>query len=650
MKNKKIIKNKKKVVPKLNADKVNSLYPEKQTAWAAFNKWSIWLIILLTALVFHNTLNNGFVDWDDYEYIVDNPFIKAISIANILQIFSEPYFSNYHPLTTLSYALDFKLFGLNPQGYHLVNLILHIINTLLVFALFKHIAGKNVIPFISALLFALHPMHVESVAWISERKDVLFTAFFLSSLIYWLKFIKSESLKLRLYFASLLLFVCALLSKSAAVTLPLIALLISYFLYKKINYKEILKLSPFFVLSVLFGIITLLTQNEAVSDISLSFSFIERLLLIFYALFFYLLKFIVPLNFSALHLYPETVNGFLPAVYYFAPLIIIVLIACIIKSKKEFKHALIFGLLFFLFNIFTVIQIIPVGSAVVAERYTYVPYIGLSFIIAHSYVYLSQRFNKHLLLFVLSAFTLFIALSAHLQIKVWKNDVSLWSQALKSNNENVIAYNKRGVAYAKNGDYLKALADYNNAVSIKPAFKDSYYNRANSKRELADFRGAVNDYSKALQLKPDYFNAYNNRGLALTELGDINAAIADFNKAIELKPEFAQAYNNRGLAKVKAQDYAGAVQDYNIAANIKPDYSDVYHNRGLPKYKLGDIQGAIEDCNTALKLKPDFAETYINRAFLKFESGDHKGACNDWLKAEQLGHANAPVYLKQYCR
>ncbi len=623
-------------------EKINYKYNKE------FGKYAL-ILLLITALTFIHSLSNGFVDWDDFEYIANNAYLRDLSFNGIIKIFSESYFSNYHPFTTLTYAIEYQLSGLNPKVFHFTNYLLHLINTFLVFELFRHISKKPEIPFISALIFAVHPMHVESVAWISERKDLLYTLFYITSLIFWIKYIKSDFQKKKYYLLSFLLFLFSLMSKAAAVVLPLILLLFNYFLIKKITYKDILKIAPFLLLSLVFGIITLLLQQKAISNLNITFSLFNRILLVVYSVYFYLIKFFVPCNFSTLHIYPKIENDILPLIYYIAPIVILIVIISIFFIKKDLKHIVIFGILFFIINLILVLQIIPVGNAIVAERYTYVPYIGLSYIISEIYIRLYELKYKKIIVAIGIIFVSFLIVTTFHQNKVWRDDISLWTKAIESNPDNIIAYNKRGVAKAGIKDFSGAIIDFNKAISVDADFGDSYYNKGNAYREKGNYAKAINYYDKAIELKTSYYEAYNNRGLAKAAVGEVNGAFEDYDFAIKFKPNFAEAYNNKGLLKVKIEDFAGAIADYDKAIMLNPNYAQAYHNRGLPKYQLGNIDGAIDDCSKAIKLNPNYAESYNNRAYLKLLKGDKNGACKDWHKASQLGLSEAKQLINQYC-
>ncbi len=218
----------------------------------------------------------------------------------------------------------------------------------------------------------------------------------------------------------------------------------------------------------------------------------------------------------------------------------------------------------------------------------------------------------------------------------YQGAIADYNQAINIKPDYADAYLNRGNAKKNLGDKQGAIADYNQAINIKPDYADAYNNRGIAKKNLGDKQGAIADYNQAINIKPDYALAYNNRGIAKSDLGDKQGAIADYNQAINIKPDYADAYNNRGIAKDDLGDKQGAIADYNQAINIKPDYAIAYYNRGNAKSNLGDKQGAIADYNQAIKIKPDYADAYYNRGIAKDDLGDKQGAIADYNQAAQL--------------
>ena len=476
---------------------------------------------------------------------------------------------------------------------------------------------------IVALFFAIHPMHVESVAWISERKDVLYSFFYIGSLIAYINYLKkSKKTKYLLY--SLSLFIFSLLSKSMAVTLPLVLILIDYYYKRKFKNKVIVEKIPFFVLSILFGIIAILSQKASgATDISPLFSLLDKVFIAGYAIMFYIVKMFVPFKLSALHYYPIKVNGVLPVEYYIAFVVIMLVILLVYRMNKSnnFRKVLIFGMLFFLITIFLVLQIIPIGNVITAERYTYIPYIGLFFIIGQSYCYLvdSKNFGKKMkpfLVILLIGYTVFFSITTFNRNKVWKNGIVLFSDVIENYPFICHAYWARGIA------------KYNNN----------------------DFKGSIDDYDKSIELNHSYLKAYNNRGGVKFILQDYKGAIKDFNKVIKLRPDYSAAYYNRGLAEFGLLRYNEAMKGFDKSIKLKPDYSEAYYNRGLVQGIFKNDSKAVADFNKAIKLNPDYTDAYFNRGIARYNLHNVNGACNDWRKSVLLGDTLAKRMLYTYCR
>jgi tetratricopeptide (TPR) repeat protein len=584
------------------------------------------LILLLTILLYSNSIKNQFVSYDDEFYIQNNEHIKSLSSKNISKIFSTYYFSNYHPLTTLSYALDYhfafdkKSGNINPVRFHIVNLVFHLLNVLLVFGLIFLLVKRVNLAAIAALLFAIHPFHVESVSWISERKDVLYTFFYLLSLVTYLYYQRNEGR----YKYLVLCFTCfcfSLLSKSMAVTLPILLLLLDYYKSNKITGKQLIEKIPFLVLSVIFGIVAIKSQQSSVSDITHSFSLFNQVFLISYGIVFYIFKFFVPVNLSVLHPYPGMSSGFLPLQYYLSLIVIIGIAASLIFISFRFKKEILFGLFFFLISISVVLQIFPVGQALVAERYTYVPYIGFIFIVVKAFDYLVE-YRKQMYIkikpFLIGLLTVYIVFFSYMiwnRNIIWKNSESLWADVIKKYPKNFYGYFGLGNAYYSKGNFNEAIAKYNKSISLYQAFADTYYSRGTAKYRINDLKGAVEDFTFAVQLKPNY----------------------------------QEAYSNRGTARLQLQDFFGAKQDFDKAIGINPLDPIEYYNRGNVLYYMQKDSLALLDLNKAIQLKPVYPEAYLNRGLVYYYMKNYPAACNDWKYALSMGSQDATNYLNQFC-
>jgi tetratricopeptide (TPR) repeat protein len=613
-------------------------------------------IVVITIVVFSNSLNNDFIrNWDDKGYLMDNPYVQNFSTASLKPIFTSFYNANYHPLTTLTYAIELKKFGLNPKPFHIDNLIVHILNILLVFWLIQLLTKRIEASTIVALFFAIHPMHVESVSWISERKDVLYTFFYLAGLITYLFYLSNRNTKYII--STFILFLLSLFSKSAAVSFPLMLVLFDFYYSRNFDKKNIIEKIPFFILSIVFGILAVLSQRTlgAIQDLTPVFSIIDRIFLVSYGILFYIVKLFVPIGLSAVHSYPIKSGGLLPAIYYISP-VILLLIAFGVYKAGAYKKELLFGFLFFMISIALVIQVIPVGKALTAERYSYVPYIGLFFILSRTYCDIQdEKFAlvkkiKPLFTLLLAGYAIYFCFTTWERNKVWKDGMSLFEDVIQKNPMIDYAYINRAHAKSDLGDHKSAIEDYNKAISINPHFAESFNNRGNERYMLKDKDGAVADYNKAIEVDRKYALAYFNRAIAKGDMMKYQEAIADYSSAIASQPVYPDAYYNRGNIKIKLQDFKGAIGDYQETIKYKPQFADAYHNIGVAKYNMQDFDGAIRSFTEAVTVNPQYAEAYANRAAAKLYLKRIDEACEDWRKAFQFGFKNVDVFIKQYCR
>jgi len=551
-------------------------------------KYFLPLILILTAIVFSNTLGNDFASWDDSVNILDNHLIKQFNWNTLKEIFQNFHGTDF-PLTIFSYSLEYKLFGPDPFYYHLTNYIFHLLNVLLVYIFIKRLSGSTWIAAFTSLFFGIHPMHVESVAWISERKDLLYSFFFLLSLNSYCKYLFSKN-KISYLFWSLLWFLLSMLSKPAAACLPFVLILLDYYVEKKITMKMLFLKIPFALIVVLFVIITVFIQKtfESIPDLSLSFSFVDKVFLFSYSSIYYIIKAIIPFNLCAIHFYPVKTGNLLPLEYYFSLPALILLVWTVLKLKF-LKNEIIFGLLFYFTTIIMVLQIIPVGQqSIVAERYSYIPYIGIFFIIGSFFSYVMDANNsvirkiKSRLIYVIIIFTVIFCYLTFERNNIWKNGIVL-------------------------------------------------------------FTDEINKY-------PEQGYSWFGRGFSKYEKGDNEGALSDLSKAIELYPNDAEFYFNRGNVYNLTERYEQAVADYNSAIKLKPNYPEAFNNRGASYGNLNRLNESLNDYNKAISLNPKYAEAYFGRGWTKFSLNDKNGACNDWLSAEELGYKDETNTLELNCK
>lgn len=594
-----------------------SLTKSKSEPMANFSLWGIVLAIVgWTFISFYPSVNCGFVNWDDHLYVYENLMVQQHSIQ-WKEIFSTPVAANYHPLTMLSLALNYQFSGLNPGSYHITNLVFHLLNTVLVFVFIYSLTNKKLeVAATVSLLFGIHPMHVESVTWVSERKDVLYTFFYMLALVVYLKYL--EKPKFGIYLLVFLFFILSCLSKGVAVTLPLVLLLIDYWKEKKLSLKLFLQKIPFLVLSFVFGILAYKIQGGAIAEIKV-FTFFERIIIASYGFMMYIFKMFVPINLSAFYDYPIFGNNAsLPIIYYLSPLMVITVFVIAIWSLKKTK-SVFWGIVFYLITVVLVLQFITVGKAIIADRYTYLSYIGLFFILAQGYAYLikqSPQLRTPVRL-VLLVFALLLSYQTYQRTSVWKSGITLWTDVIEKDPNQLFAYNLR----------------------------------ANEKIKAKDYKGALTDCSYIIEhsLLPDS-NAYFQRSNARFILGDYKGAVEDLNESVKLKKDLKQVYLYRAEALDKLGDLKGALDDYNQLIAMESTKEEYFNSRGVVKGKLNDFEGASSDFSVAIQLNPQDANSYCNRGFAYLQLNQKSLACDDLQKAAQLGNRQARELMEQYCR
>jgi hypothetical protein len=400
---------------------------ERGQAPAKNPPYLVWLglILVVTAFVFYPMLKNEFTSWDDKDYVAANPAIRSLDAAHLKVMFTEPIANNYHPFTMLSLALNYKSGKLNTHAYYLWNLLLHLANICLVFFFIKKLSKNNVhVALFSALLFAIHPMHVESVAWISERKDVLYVFFFVAGLIAWLRYL--EQPKPVYYAAAFLLALCSMFSKPAAIIFPLAIIVIEWYQSSRVELKPLLNKIPFFILAAFFMYMTWIAQKTNSANVAdfQTFNVFERFLFACYGLVIYLVKFFFPVHLAAFHPYPDKANGF----YYLMPLIVAAA-AYLIYRYKTRQNLLRFGVLFYGVNLVLVLQFVSIGAALYAERYSYMAYTGL-FFVSGMWLFEKKGNISKAWIATLAVAAVFVFISAD-RVKVWHNSLTLWSDQIK---------------------------------------------------------------------------------------------------------------------------------------------------------------------------------------------------------------------------
>jgi tetratricopeptide (TPR) repeat protein len=575
---------------------------------------SIYFALAFSALlVFWQVRNFDFVHCDDNDYVSKNPnVLNGLTPAAVSWAFTTDVSSHWHPLTWLSLMLDCQLFGPNPAGFHLVNLLLHIVNTLLLFAVLKRMTGALWQSAFVAALFALHPMHVESVAWISERKDVLSTFFWLLTMLAYTQYVKKPGIVQ--YLLTLLFFALGLMAKPMLVTLPFVLLLLDYWPFqRKISWHLLVEKIPLFALVAVSSVVTFLVMRTGGALIKMdTLPLNSRIANAVLSYVKYLYKMVWPRNLAIFYPFGESASFPFWQVAM-CVLLLLVISIFVIRLGRNQKYLPV-GWFWFIGTLVPVIGIIQVGQQAYADRYTYVPYIGLFIMIAWGLPVLLSKLPQRKIALGLSMVIVLTTLGIcdHQQTSYWKNSVTLFSHALEVTQKNWLAHNDLGLAYDDLGRSAEAIENFSQAIKIIPDYAEAHTNLGIVYTKLGRWQDAIDEHKQAIKFKPDLALAHNNLGIVYTKLGRWQDAIDAYKQAIRIKPDFVEVYNNLGYAYAALGRYAEAIDTYNQAIRIKPDFVDVHYNLGNAYYALGRYPEAINVFGQVIKIKPDYAEAHYN--------------------------------------
>ena len=576
-----------------------------------------FVLILSTLLVFGQVRNFDFVNYDDNDYVFENPHVlNGLTGDSVIWAFTTNHAANWHPLTWLSLMLDCQLFGANPGWMHLMNLILHLANTLLLFAVLRKMTGALWPSAFVAAAFAIHPMHVESVAWITERKDVLSTLFLLLTLAAYVSYVKRPGLVR--YLLTMLLFALGLLAKPMLVTLPALLLLLDYWPLGRFDshqtikaasrqkhksspvhdkrlplYRAIIEKIPFIALSIVSSVITLLVQRGvgAVVDIN-ALPLKYRAANAFLSYIRYIDKMFWPQNLAVF--YPFDDNSFAFWQAAMCVLLLLVISILVIRFGRNQKY-LPAGWFWFVVTLVPVIGLVQVGSQALADRYTYISYIGLFIMIAWGLPELLSKWPQRKIALGLSMVIILTTLGicTHQQVSYWNNSITLFSHAIEVTQNNYIAYNGLGFAYSNIGRYQDALESCKQTIKIKPDFAETHYNLGVTYGKLGRYQNAIESYQQAIRIDPNYAEAHSNLGITYGKLGRYQDEIESYKQAIRIKPDYADAHYNLGVAYYKLGRYQDALESYKQAIKYNPDLAEAYYNLGVAYLAIGNKDLAL---------------------------------------------------------
>jgi tetratricopeptide (TPR) repeat protein len=614
-------------------------------------------LILSTLLVFWQVRNFDFIIYDDGSYVYQNPHVlSGLTRSGVIWAFTSCYLGYWQPLTWLSLMVDCQLFGALPGRIHLVNVFLHIANTLLLFWVLKKMTGSLWSSAFVAAAFAIHPMHVESVAWIAERKDVLSTFFLLLTLAAYTGYTKSPTIYR--YMASLVLFAFGLMAKPILVTVPFLLLLLDYWPLERTRGRRtedggqrksslgwlIVEKIPFLVLSVVSSIITFLTQKAGgiIYDTK-TVPLTDRAGNAFLSYARYIGKLFVPKNLAVF--YPFDIGSFVFWQVAMCIVLLIVISVLVIRFGRDRKFLPV-GWFWFIGMLVPVIGLVTFTGSSYADRFTYIPYIGLFIMLAWGLPELLSEWRYRKIVLGMAASMTLIALGtgAYRQVGVWNNSITLFSHAIEVTHNNALVHNYLGSSYFDLKRYQDAMESCRQAINIMPDYAEAHYNLGNAYCKLGRYQDAAQVYKQAIKIKPGYIEAYNNLGNAYVGLGRFQEAAEAFKQAINIKPDYADAHNNLGNACLSLGRWQDAIENYKQAIRIKPNWAEAHYNLGAAYGKIGSYQDALEIYKRAVRIDPALAEAHNGLGAAYLDLGRYQDALESCRQAIRIKLDYADAY------
>jgi tetratricopeptide (TPR) repeat protein len=633
------------------------------------DRWTVpGVCIFLAAIiwvVFGQTLGHEFVNYDDDFYVYENPAVtRGLTLQGIIWAFTHVHCSNWHPLTWVSHMLDCQFYGLSPGGHHLTNILLHTATAILLFLILRQMTGALWRSAFVAAVFAIHPLRVESVAWVAERKDVLSGLFFMLTIGAYARYAQRRSrvelsslrsaasgsreprtqavssLDPRLsaldYCLVLLFFALGLMCKPMLVTLPLVLLLLDYWPLnrlradaatepvfrlagRRVPWRLVFEKLPLLGLAVASCAVTIFAQTKSIlpfENMSLSLRAGNASI----SCVAYLGQMFWPSGLAVL--YPFTAGG-VGVSEVVLSLVLLAGISTGVFILRRRRPYFLTGWLWYLIMLAPVIGIVQVGAQARADRYTYLPQIGLYLLLTWAAADLCAGWRHRRVVLGGGSTIILMALifCARAQTAYWRNSESLWTHTLACTSDNFIGHNNLGTALLKTGNADEAMVHYQMALEINPDYAEAHYNLGYALLKMGNVDEAIAHFQKALQINPDYADAHNNLGYALIQKGNVDEAIPHFQKALQINPDYADAHNNLGNILLEKGSVDEAIIHFQKALQIKPDDADAHNNLGTALLQKDKVDEAITHFQKALQINPDFAEAHKNLSNALLQKG-----------------------------
>jgi tetratricopeptide (TPR) repeat protein len=602
------------------------------------------VLVIATVAAYQPVWHAGFI-WDDEGHVTENPNLR--SVHGLYRIWFEPSIDQqYYPLQLTSYWIEYHLWGLRPFGYHAVNVLLHTLNALLLWMVLQQL--KVPCAWLAAAVFALHPVQVESVAWVSELKNLLSMTFYLGSLLAFFRFrpmsgkAQAGSPPWRFYWLAIALFLCALLSKTVACSLPAVLVLLLWWKAGRVERRDIEVLSPMFLLGIILGLMTAWLEKHHVgaSGAEWSLSFLQRCLLAGRVSWFYVGKLCWP--HPLIFIYPHWEVD--PAAwwqYLFPAAALAVLLALwSLRSRigrGPLAAALCFGCA--LFPALGFFDVFPFRFSFVADHFQYLASAGLIAVVAGGGAMVCDRAGprgRQIGAVAVPVALLSLGTLTWRQAHIYHDVETLWRDTLAKNPQCWMAHGNLGVTLASLGHGQEAMEHWEQMLRISPDFAEAHNNLGVALMRQGKFQEAIGHYEQALRIKPNYVDVHCNLGAALVRLGRVQEAIGHCEWALQLRPDFAEGHKVLGDALLRAGNVREAIGHYKQALQIKPDFAEAHNGLGHALFRAGKVSEAISHYEQALQIQPDYAEAHHNLAIALVQQGRPQEAISHWEQAVRI--------------
>jgi tetratricopeptide (TPR) repeat protein len=644
------------------------------------------LIGIATFVAFLPTLQNGFVNWDDEVYLLDNVNYRGLGLKQLRWIFDGCYMGSCMPLNWVTYGFDYVIWGLNPFGYHLTSMTFHAVNAMLFYfvslRLLRMAPGAEapsskvrlrLAAAFSALLFSLHPLRVEVVAWTLGREIAVAGLFFLLTLLCYLRAAENESKGLspwRWMTAAWILYALCLLGKEVALTLPLALIVLDIYPLRRFGTDKdkwlgpraariFLEKLPFAAVALAMGLRAILEKKQSGTLYPMAYGLSPRIAQVLESLAFYPLKTLVPIDLS--HLYPlRPFTGFWSVPTVLSSVAVLTITVVLFSSRRRWPAGLA-AWVFYVLLLLPVSGIVAFGPYRVSDRFSYLPCAGWAILGGAALLYISQLWTRGrigaravLPYSFAGASLLLLAILSWRQTQTWRSSETLWRHALAVDERSSFAHNNLGNVLAGRGDLEGAIGHMRRALEIDPTFVEAHANLAGFLAQEGAFDEAMAHLNRALQIEPDFSGAHTVLGNVLAERGELDQAIEHLRKALDKNPNSAMANYNLARALAKRGDLEPAIAHYRRALEVNPSDPDGYNNLGVLLLKQGNYNGATEQFQNALRVKPNYAKAYFNLGKIAVQRDQLDDATRFFQQALQLEpdvaeiHENlAHVFLKQ---